>query len=449
MMASLPAAAAPTLVPSLETTLAWAAAAAALLLAGLFATFREALEQCSPIHVLEELDGAGDELIARRTKLEAILPGTPRMTTSAGMLEVLFGLGFVLLFLRAADLAGLDGDASMLARILVGTALTVPPLLVVTRLLPPALNRARGESILASVLPTFFVLDRLLTPLIWPLDLIRRITLRLFGLREEGTATRILVEDLRDVIEDTGLDAALPESGLELIENVMDFHDVDVAAVMTPRTEIEALDVEATPAQLIERIATSGHSRIPVFEESVDAIIGWISARDVIGHMDAGTLEGAKLADIIRPAKFVPETKKIPDLLEEFREEHFKLAVVLDEYGGTAGLVTLGDVLEELIGEMHDEYDQDEDEAIRRLGPVLFEVPGAEHVSDVNEALGLDLPEEDDFETIAGFVLARLGRFPEQGEAFTEDGVEYRIAEATDRRVLWVRVLLAKAPDAA
>lgn len=430
-----------------ETSLAWLAAAATLSLAGLFATLREALEQCSPIHVLEELDAPNDA--ARRDRLEAILPRAARMTTSAGMLEVLFGLGAVVLSLRAAGLVSLTPELFFQAPVLAAAALTVPALLIVTRLLPPALNRARGESILASVLPTFFLVDRLLTPLVWPLDLVRRITLRLFGLREEGAATRILVEDLRDVIEDTGLDAALPESGLELIENVMDFHDVDVAAVMTPRTEIEALDVKASPAELVERIATSGHSRIPVFEDSVDTIIGWISARDVIGHMDADTLEGAELRQLLRPAKFVPETKKIPDLLEEFREERFKLAIVLDEYGGTAGLVTLGDVLEELVGEMHDEYDQEEEEEIKRLGPRLFEVPGTEHVSEVNEALELGLPEEDDFETIAGFVLARLGRFPEEGESFTEDGVEYEIAKATDRRVLWVKVQLASPPGAA
>jgi len=311
------------------------------------------------------------------------------------------------------------------------------------------MNRVRGESILAKFLPSFDLLDRLLTPLVWPLDLMRRLTLRLTGLQEEGAATRILVEDLRDVIEDNRHDATLPESGLELIENVMDFHDVDVAAVMTPRTEIEALDVTATTAALIELIATSGHSRIPIYEESVDAVIGWISARDVIRRVGAGTLAGSSLRELARPAKFVPETKKIPDLLEEFRQERFKLAIVLDEYGGTAGLVTLGDVLVELIGEIHDEYDQVEDEAIRRVGPNLFEVPGAEHVSDVNETLGLLLPEEDDFETIAGFVLARLGRFPEVGASFLEGGIEFSVAEATDRRVLWVRVQLLAPPDTA
>ena len=251
-----------------------------------------------------------------------------RLATSAGMLEVTFGLGFVALFLRAAGFNQLDAELLQTKPVMTAVALTVPTLLVVTRLLPHALNRVRGESFLAKVLPTFNALDWLLTPLVWPLDVVRRTTLRLTGLEEEGAATRILVEDLRDVIEDNRHDATLPESGLELIENVMDFHDVDVAAVMTPRTEIQALEVNAGTDALIELIATCGHSRIPIYEESVDAIIGWISARDVIRRVGDGNLAESSLRELARPAKFVPETKKIPDLLEEFRQERFKLAIV-------------------------------------------------------------------------------------------------------------------------
>ena len=141
----------------------------------------------------------------------------------------------------------------------------------------------------------------------------------------------------------------------------------------------------------------------------------------------------------MRPAVFVPETKLISELLQEFRRDKQKIAIVLDEYGGTAGLVTMGDILAEIVGEMGDEFDAEE-EAIRILEDGVAEVQASERVSEVNEALDLNLPEEEDYETLAGFVLAHLGRFPKAGEVFVADDVEYTVTEANDRRVLGMRV---------
>lgn len=429
-----------------EHVVVWLAVVGALLAAGLFATLRAALEQCSPLHVLEEV--AKGKLLTpvqteRRARLEAILRESPRLTTTAGVLEAVALLAFVALLLHAVGFPGASADGAGLLTALT-LAVAVPFVLVFTRLLPGAIVRAHGEALLAAGLPTFMAAAWLLYPIAWPLDAMRRAIQRVFGLEEVGAATRILVEDFRDVIEETGLEQALPESGLELIENVMDFHDVDVAAVMTPRTEIEALDVGAGVGALFDLMNASSRSRIPLFEETIDSVVGWVSARDVVRATQAGPLEEISLRELARPVKFVPETKQIPELLEEFRRERFKLAIVLDEYGGTAGLVTLGDVMTELVGKIHDEYDVgNEAPTIVPLGPALYAVQGAEHVSDVNEALGLELPEEDDYETLAGFLLARLGRFPGVGETIAIEGSSYTIAEATDRRILLVHVQVA------
>ena len=145
------------------------------------------------------------------------------------------------------------------------------------------------------------------------------------------------------------------------------------------------------------------------------------------------------LADLIRPPLLVPETKLVSTLLEEFRDGRHKMAIVLDEYGGTAGVVTLMDVIEEIVGEIQNE-DEDSEPAIRELADGKFEIQAALHVSEVNEALGLTLAEESDFETLAGFVLAQLGHFPREGEEFDHENVRYRVAEATDRRVLRVHL---------
>ncbi|MFT5830472.1 MAG: putative hemolysin, partial [Bacteroidia bacterium] len=415
----------------------WSLCVGALLLAGFFAVLRECLEQCSPVHVLEQLKrGTNDK---RRANLAKLLERSERMTTCAGVLEVLFTLAFIACFFVAIGFDGTTASTSS-GTMIAAAALVVPTVLIVTRILPLAVHRSRGDSLLAKVLPSFGYLDLALLPIVWPLDLMRRLVLRLFGLREETSTTRILVEDLRDVIEDSDMARGLPESGLELIENVMEFHDVDVAAVMTPRTELSAIAVTATAEELVRAIAESGHSRLAVYEESLDTIIGWITARDVIRLVDRGNLDELKLRTFLRPPQFVPETKLIADMLRDFQSERYKLAFVLDEYGGTAGIVTLGDVLEELVGEMHDEYDRDEEAAIQSLPSGAFDVLASEHVSEVNEVIGLEIPEEEDFETLAGFVLGHFGRFPDEGERFEELGAEFHVTEANDRRVLRVRV---------
>ena len=420
-----------------QPTVVWGLCAGALLLAGFFAILRECLEQCSPVHVLEQLRRDVDD--ERRARLAKLLERSEHMTTCAGLLEVLFTLGFIACFFVAIGFDGTTASTGT-APLVAAAAVVVPTVLIITRILPLAVHRARGDGLLAKVLPVFGFLDLILVPLVWPMDLLRRVVLRLFGLREETSTTRILVEDLRDVIEDSDMARGLPESGLELIENVMEFHDVDVAAVMTPRTELSAISVTASADELVRAIAESGHSRLAVYEESLDTIIGWITARDVIRLVDGGNLDELKLRTFLRPPQFVPETKLIADMLRDFQSERYKLAFVLDEYGGTAGIVTLGDVLEELVGEMHDEYDQDEEAAIQPLPSGAFDVLASEHVSEVNEVIGLEIPEEEDFETLAGFVLGHFGRFPDEGEHFEELGADFHVTEANDRRVLRVRV---------
>jgi CBS domain containing-hemolysin-like protein len=259
------------------------------------------------------------------------------------------------------------------------------------------------------------------------------------GLRDDSPSARKIVEGLRDVIEDASISGDLDETEREIIGNVMEFRDVDVAAVMTPRTEIHAVDVEDGLEAAIGAFGDAGHSRIPVYEESIDTIIGTINALEVTKAAAQGPLERTRLRDALRPAYFVPETKHVSELLAEFRTQKQKIAIVLDEYGGTAGLVTLGDIIAEIVGDILDEYEQ-HDEPIRELEGGIVEVQAALHVTEVNEALDLDIPESEDFETLGGFVLAELGHFPREGESFTRGAVKYSVAEASDRRVLRVLV---------
>ncbi|MCZ6596387.1 MAG: hemolysin family protein [Planctomycetota bacterium] len=403
-------------------------AAAALALAGLFATVRSALLHCVPSRVLERVSDDGE-----RGRMRPLLERADSLRTST--ITVILQICFVLLVLGLVP-----GDRLTASKTGLALLISVPLLVFVCEVLPGTLPGSMQDALLVRFLPAFHVLQLPLVAPVYGLEITRRWTMKLLRIPEKPKATREIVEELRDVIEESDLEGDLAETQREIIENVFEFHDVDVAEVMTPRTEIAAVEVGDGLSDVVETIAESGHGRIPVYEGSLDTIIGSIASRDVIRILSNGGLDSTELRDVLRPAVFVPETKLVSELLQEFRRDKQKLAIVLDEYGGTAGLVTMGDILAEIVGDMHDEFDQSEEEEIRMLEDGTAEVTASLRVSEVNERLDLDLPEEEDYETLAGFVLARFGRFPKQGESFLHEEVEFRVLKANDRRVLKVQV---------
>lgn len=421
----------------------WLLALALLVLTGFVSTLRLALLRNAPSRVL-----AAARTPAARTRLEDLLARSESLATSASVFKLSCELIFTVLvhsMLTAALEGGSNGGAgvttwfsSMAEVITLGIA--VPVLLLAGEVLPGLLVRPKGDWLLAAALPTFHVVQLPVAALAVGLESARRVLMRVFGVSESSEATRRILADLREVVEDSEIEGDLDETERELIENVMELRDVDVAEVMTPRTEVHSVEVTAGLQAAVEKVAECGHSRIPVFRDSLDVIVGVFSARDVIHLMAAGTLEESRLEEVMRPVYFVPETKHVSELLAEFQREKLKLAVVLDEYGGTAGLVTMGDVLGELVGDIPDEYDRDEPAPLRHLPDGVAEVDASMRVSEVNEELELELPEEEDFETLAGFVLSELGHLPKRGESFCRRDVEFSILDANDRRVLKVRV---------
>ena len=372
----------------------------------------------------------------RRARLASLLDQVEPLATSAGIFTVTFELLFTL-----ALLSTFSGDAAPSAEhAALAIALGVPSLLIFVEVLPSVLARRYGDSLLRTWLPAFNVLQLPIGLIVVVMDFIRKSLRRMVGLPESTTSTREIVEDLREVIVDTAKKGGLDDHERELIENVMEFRDVDVAAVMTPRTEISGVEVEEGLAEAVRIAARSKHSRIPVYEDNLDTIIGTVTARDVVQIAASGKLEEANLREVLHPAYFVPETKHVSELLAEFRREKLKMAIVLDEYGGTAGIVTLGDVIEEIVGDIHEEFEEDEPLQVRKLSDSIAEVDASLHVTEVNEELDLELPEEEDFETLGGFVLAELGRMPKAGDCFEHGGVDFAVVEASDRRVITVRV---------
>lgn len=397
---------------------------------GLFSFLRSALLHSVPSRVLERASTESD-----RDRIRPLLERAESLATSASVFAITFQIVFVILVL--GSMGGEAGDWSPLLLTLI---VSVPPLVFVDEVLPAALRGDRSDALLRAVLPAFSVLQRPLAAVTLGLEATRQGTMRLFRIPEKPRGARRVVEHLRDVIEDSDLEGELAQTERELIENVVEFHDVDVAEIMTPRTELTAADVEDGLGTVVRIIAESGHTRIPVFEGNLDTIVGVAYAQEILRAVFEGHTEVADLRSLLRPVNFVPETKLVSELLTEFRLDQQKMAVVLDEYGGTSGLVTMGDVVEEIVGDVREELGDAAPEPIRVLEDGVVEVQATTRISEVNEELELELPEEADFETLAGFVLSELGRFPKAGESFLHEDVEYTVTEANDRRVLVVRV---------
>ncbi|MFT5050843.1 MAG: putative hemolysin [Chlamydiales bacterium] len=406
-----------------------ASMALALLASALFSTLRFALQHSHPGRVLGmETD------VDRRARLTPLLERVEALATSAGIFKIACDVVFVTILLggRAAS-APLEWT-----HVATAFAIAAPLLLLLTDALPQTIARARGSELLLRTLPSFVLLQVPLRPFVSALEAVRRAVMRILGLRDSSSSTRKIVEGLRDVIEESAQSGDLNEGQREIIENVMDFCALDAAAVMTPRTEIFAVDIEDGLSAVVRALEEAGHSRIPIYKDSVDSIIGTVTALEVAKVLGADSAS-TRLEDLMRPPFLVPETKPVSELLAEFRAHKQKMAIVLDEYGGTAGVVTLGDVIAEIVGDIHDEYEESQ-ESMRFLEGGAVEILASVHVTEVNEALGLEIPAGEDFETLGGFVLAELGHFPKRGEEFTHGNAHYAVLDASDRRVLKVSV---------
>jgi len=275
-------------------------------------------------------------------------------------------------------------------------------------------------------------------PVIWPWYMLTDAALRvLFRVRPEEHITTS-EEDLRalvDAVEDT---EALEDEEREMITSIFELSDRDVREIMVPRPDIIATDAATPVSGVVDLLVTSGHSRVPVYESDIDHVVGLVHLRDLTEALRNGRSD-APANEVVRPLHVVPETKKIDDLLREFQSQHVQMALVADEYGGTAGLVTIEDLLEEIVGEIHDEYDVVE-EWIKPVSEQEAVLDARVSIHDANEALNLGL-DDTEFETIGGLIYDRLGKVPAVGDTVASDRCTFRVLATKGRRVL--RVLVA------
>lgn len=323
------------------------------------------------------------------------------------------------------------------AAILVTLALT-PIMLVFGEVIPKAVARERATGLILWLFPVIETLGRLLTPLTWGANALVGWALSLVGRQRTSTRQFVSREELKLLLQMEPEEADVTVSEAEMIDKIFDLGETAVREVMVPLVDVAALSETASPADVVRLIQERGFSRIPVFTDRVFNIVGVVTAMDLLRR----GAEAPDLRALMRPATYVPETKRIDDLLREMQKNRVQLAVVVDEYGGAVGIVTVEDIVEEVVGEIRDEHDRTPD-TVERLPDGSYRVAGRASLEEVNDALEWDLP-KGDFETVAGLVLATLHRIPLVGEVFRVRRFTVTVLEADKRRVLAVRIT----PDA-
>ena len=400
-----------------------------VLLAGFFAASEAALVSISRLRARaiaeRHVRGSGDlaRVVDDKTRfLTAILVGNTIVLLAADSLATYIALSL-----------GIPSGAVL------STIVMTVVFLLFGEIIPKTVATGDSERwALKLALPMRYI-SKVLTPIARTFEFLTDWILRIFGIKH-AHRPYVTEEDIRTLVNVGAEQRVIEEQERELIHSVMEFGDTIVREVMKPRPEMVAVSMDDSPRRVLDVVIAEGYSKLPVYRESKDDIVGVIHDRELLIALANGSLAHASVRDLMRTAVHVPETKKIADLLREMQRDKFSLAIVVDEYGGTAGLVTMEDLLEEIVGEIRDEHDVDEQEPIAVVSDHEAVVEAGTNIEDVNARLGTALPTED-FETIGGYTVGLFGRLPNEGEEIdAADHTRLRVDRTRGRRILAVRV---------
>jgi len=246
--------------------------------------------------------------------------------------------------------------------------------------------------------------------------------------------------DIGEMIEEKS--DSLHEEEKDMIKGIVGLSETLVKSIMIPRTDVVAVSKDQTFDEIVKTVIKSGHSRIPVYSNTIDNVIGFLYAKDLLPYLDAEKPENVQLKKLLRPVLFVPEGKMIDELLKEFKERKVHIAVVVDEYGGMAGIVCLENILEEIVGEIQDEYDNEEEE-IKKISANEYDCDARIKISDLNEVLGINLT-EDISDTLGGFVFSLFGKIPSQGEKFYYKNMYFKIKKMEGHKIEKIKLIIGE-----
>ncbi|QGX95718.1 HlyC/CorC family transporter [Haloplanus rallus] len=285
--------------------------------------------------------------------------------------------------------------------------------------------------------------ELVLMPLVIVFDYLTRVINRVTGGRSAIETTYVTRDEIQNMIQTGEREGVIEEEEREMLQRIFRFNRTIAKEVMTPRLDMTAVPKDADIDEAIETCVQSDHERIPVYEGNLDNIIGVVTLRDLIREKHYGEGDG-DLTDVVQPTLHVPESKNVDELLEEIQENRMRMVIVIDEFGTTEGLITLEDMVEEIVGDI---LEGDEEEPFEFVDDDVVIVRGEVNIDEVNEVLGLDLPEGEEFETLAGFIFNRAGRLVEEGETIDYDGITIRIEQVDNTRIMSARITIHDEED--
>jgi len=389
-----------------------------------------ALRTFSRVKLQEAFKAANKEAV-----VDDFIGNVEKLILTSSLFRVIANIGIVL------GLFALLAEKSYILTFVIALLI----LAVFTLAIPHSWAKHSGEKVLPRTYKLLEVFAYVATPVLVVFRIHDGLVRRLAGVTEttaEATQDQ-KQEEILSVVEQGRIEGVVDEEEMEMIEGVLELGDTTAEEIMTPRTDVVAVNVDDDLQSVLETIIQAGHSRIPVYEENIDKIVGLIYAKDLLDRIgkSAGDFN---IRRKMRRAYFVPESKPLKSLLHEFQNQKLHLAVVLDEYGGTAGIVTIEDILEELVGEIVDEYEERPPEPIKKLNETTIEADARTYIDDLNDQFEMNLPEDEDYDTLGGFVFSHLGSIPKTGETFEYEDVKFTITAAEARRI--ERLRLQKRP---
>jgi CBS domain containing-hemolysin-like protein len=405
------------------------------LLSLLFALMKSALIHLSPAR-FEEIQ---QNEKAKKEFQTFFLPKLTAITITITLLNTLCNI----IFVASIILFFSDKGHITTINLIWGIGFSLIPLIIVAKAIPESLGRARAEQIMLHFLFFTKLIYWLFWWIVFPLYYLISTLDKMFEPLPTSFTAAAIEKEILQVVSEGEKEGIFQETEKNMIQGIIQLKDSEVKEIMTPRTDMMSISINESLDKILQLAIESGHSRIPLYQENRDDIIGTLYVKDLLKYWNDPDKNNISVQQLMRKPYFVPETKHIGALLRDLQKQKLHMAIVLDEYGGTAGIITVEDILEEIVGEILDEYDLEISEPIRRINDHELEVDGRLHVDELNRTLNIDIPLDAGYDTISGFLFASMGYIPDKGESYRYENIEFIIQEATSRKIdrLKVKIL--------
>lgn len=409
-----------------------------ILLSGFFSAAETALTAFSSIHleeISEKSPKKGELLKQWLKKPTEILTGLLLGNNIVNIFATSLATALITKFLSSRGLESQNQS------VLISTLIMTVVILIFGEITPKVMAKTHSTEISKRVIIPIYIITKLTKPFIFILTVISKLIGRIIGIDINDNVMKITEQDIISYVNVGKAEGVIEAEEKNMIESIVTFGDTLAREIMTPRTSVYAVSGDEKVGEIIDQVIEYGYSRIPVYNEGIDDIIGILYVKDLLVAVKEGKVE-CFVKDFIRKPFFIPETKSVLSILEDFKKEHIHMAIAVDEYGGTVGVVTIEDVIEEIFGDIKDEYDSDENEIIKQISENMYEVDGMIDVEELNKTLDIDLPESDDYDSLGGLILNELNEMAEVGDILNIKNVELKVLEIDKIRVS--KVLLTK-----